>query len=88
MADEGLCPNPNGNAQDQIRADFTNCALPANALSSSNCIPAITNEPANCGYADSTIGICSYCSSGGINSADTCCYNSDLEDRCPLSPPA
>lgn len=82
VADESLCANPNGNAQDQIRADFTNCALPANALSSSNCIPAIANEPSNCGYADSTIGICSYCSSGGINSTDTCCYNSDIEDRC------
>ncbi|KAK8051587.1 hypothetical protein PG993_002972 [Apiospora rasikravindrae] len=81
-SDKSLCSNPNGNSQNQIRADFTNCALPANSLSSSNCIQASDNEPQNCGYSDSTIGICSYCASGGINSTDTCCYNSKIDDRC------
>jgi hypothetical protein len=28
------------------------------------------------------VGLCAYCSSGGINSTDTCCYNSDVPNRC------
>ncbi|GAB1319116.1 SH3 domain-containing protein [Madurella fahalii] len=82
VADAALCPNPGSNAQSQIRADFTNCALPDNSLSSRNCIPGIANEPENCGYGNSTIGLCSYCAKGGINSTDTCCYQSDAETRC------
>ncbi|SPQ20107.1 eefa9606-5d67-4d23-a96d-fe40a87be0b0 [Thermothielavioides terrestris] len=82
LADKSLCPNPSSEAQAQIRADFTNCALPADSLSSQDCIPAITNEPDNCGYGNSTIGLCSYCAKGGINSTDTCCYSSDAETRC------
>ncbi|CAJ2513671.1 Uu.00g017900.m01.CDS01 [Anthostomella pinea] len=82
-ADRDLCPTTGGsNLQSQIRADFVNCALPANAISSNNCIQGIANEPNNCGYGDSTLGLCSYCSSGGINSTDTCCYNSNVEDVC------
>lgn len=82
MADKELCPNPGPGAAALIRADFTNCALPARSLSSNDCITGITNEPNNCGYGNSTIGLCSYCSSGGINSTDTCCYNSDIKNRC------
>ncbi|KAK3318638.1 hypothetical protein B0H66DRAFT_245792 [Apodospora peruviana] len=82
VADNNLCANPGSNAQTQIRADFTNCALPANSLSSNNCISGIDNEPDNCGYANSTIGLCSYCASGGINSTDTCCYSSNAQTRC------
>ncbi|KAL1861593.1 hypothetical protein VTK73DRAFT_7007 [Phialemonium thermophilum] len=82
VADSAICSNPSGNAAQQIRADFTNCALPANSLSSNNCIQGIANEPDNCGYGNSTIGLCSYCASGGINSTDTCCYNSNVEGRC------
>ncbi len=81
-ADSALCSNPSSNLQTQIRADFTNCALPANSLSSANCIPGIQNEPNNCGYGNSTIGLCSYCASGGINSTDTCCYQSNIQHRC------
>ncbi|KAI0597884.1 hypothetical protein F4775DRAFT_584072 [Biscogniauxia sp. FL1348] len=81
-ADDDLCPSEGSNVQDQIRADFVNCALPADSLSSSSCIQGISNEPDNCGYGDSTIGLCSYCASGGINSTDTCCYNSNAEERC------
>lgn len=40
------------------------------------------NEPDNCGYGKSTLGLCSYCGSGGINSTDTCCYSSNAETRC------
>ena len=82
MADPALCSNPSSNAATQIRADFTNCALPANSLSSANCIPGVQNEPENCGYGNSTIGLCSYCASGGINSTDTCCYQSNIQNRC------
>ncbi|KAL8347296.1 hypothetical protein RB601_003200 [Gaeumannomyces tritici] len=81
-ANTNLCQNPSSNAQRQIRADFTNCALPANALSSNACIQGIANEPQNCGYSGSTVGLCSYCASGGINSTDTCCYSSDIKKRC------
>lgn len=40
------------------------------------------NEPDNCGYGNSTIGFCEYCGSGGQNSTDTCCYNSNAQTRC------
>lgn len=82
VADSALCANPFNDTLKTIRADFTNCALPADSLSSNNCITGIANEPDNCGYGTSTIGLCSYCSSGGINSTDTCCYNSDVKNRC------
>ncbi|KAH6672687.1 SH3 domain-containing protein [Plectosphaerella plurivora] len=81
-ADNSLCANPRGNLISEIRADFTNCALPPDSLSSTGCIQAISNEPNNCGYGNSTIGLCSYCASGGINSTDTCCYNSNVDQRC------
>ncbi|KAI1856833.1 hypothetical protein JX265_011474 [Neoarthrinium moseri] len=82
LSDNKLCSRPGNNAASQIRADFTNCALPADSLSSSQCISAINNEPDNCGYGNSTLGLCSYCASGGINSTDTCCYSSNAERRC------
>ncbi|KAI2606919.1 uncharacterized protein GGS25DRAFT_522435 [Hypoxylon fragiforme] len=81
-ADTDLCPSSSNGRQDQLRADFINCALPADSLSTSSCIQGITNEPDNCGYGQGTIGLCSYCASGGINSTDTCCYNSNIESRC------
>ncbi|RKF61895.1 putative sh3 domain-containing protein [Erysiphe neolycopersici] len=80
-ANRDLCPQLSPNADDQIRADFTNCALPANSLTSA-CISGATNEPNNCGFGESTVGLCQYCASGGINSTDTCCYNSDVKNRC------
>ncbi|KAK0643678.1 hypothetical protein B0T16DRAFT_332672 [Cercophora newfieldiana] len=82
VEDSRLCQSPGGNAGIQARADFTNCALPADALSSNNCISGITNEPENCGYGNSTLGLCTYCKAGGINSTDTCCYSSNAETRC------
>ncbi|KAK1531373.1 SH3 domain-containing protein [Colletotrichum paranaense] len=81
-SDSSLCGNPGSNLVNQIRADFTNCALPAGSLSSSNCIQGVANEKENCGYGNSTVGLCSYCASGGINSTDTCCYNSNIDQRC------
>ncbi|KAL0472436.1 SH3 domain-containing protein [Neurospora intermedia] len=82
VADSSLCENPNDNYSDQIRADFTTCALPADSLSSSDCISGIANEPDNCGFGSSLLGLCGYCKSGGPNATDTCCYNSDAETRC------
>ncbi|EPE32508.1 SH3-domain-containing protein [Glarea lozoyensis ATCC 20868] len=81
VANNALCTNPGGNADRQIRADFTNCALPANSLSGT-CIDGAANEPTNCGFGNSTIGLCQYCGSGGQNSTDTCCYNSRADERC------
>ncbi|CAM1511365.1 Fc.00g088780.m01.CDS01 [Cosmosporella sp. VM-42] len=81
-ADNSLCANPSGDLAKLIRADFTNCALPAGSLSGTTCISGIDNEPENCGYGNSTVGLCQYCASGGINSTDTCCYNAKAEDRC------
>ncbi|KAI1327491.1 hypothetical protein F5Y16DRAFT_191750 [Xylariaceae sp. FL0255] len=82
IADPSLCPSPGSNADAQLRADFQDCALPASSLNPSTCINAIDNEPNNCGYGESTLGLCSYCGSGGTNSTDTCCYNSDVQNRC------
>lgn len=82
VSDSELCSNPSSQSIAEIRADFTDCALPAGALSPSQCIDAIDNEPENCGFGNSTIGLCYYCSAGGVNSTDTCCYNSDADSRC------
>ncbi|KAI1168289.1 hypothetical protein F5B18DRAFT_658611 [Nemania serpens] len=82
VANPSLCPVPGSNAQAQIRSDFEICAQPAGALSPAGCLRATNNEPNNCGYGDSVFGLCSYCASGGINSTDTCCYNSNAEKRC------
>ncbi|KAH8681104.1 hypothetical protein BX600DRAFT_504842 [Xylariales sp. PMI_506] len=82
VADNALCYNASSESSTQIRADFTNCALPADSLSSSTCIEGIKNEPDNCGYGNSTVGLCSYCSSGGINSTDTCCYSANANTLC------
>ncbi len=80
-ADDALCTNPNSNAISQIRADFTNCALPADSLSGA-CIEGSANEPDNCGFGNSTIGLCQFCASGGVNNTDTCCYSAGADTRC------
>ncbi|OBT68678.1 hypothetical protein VE03_01763 [Pseudogymnoascus sp. 23342-1-I1] len=67
---------------EQIRADFITCSLPANSLNSGKCITGIDNEPDNCGFGTSTVGLCGYCGAGGQNSTDTCCYNSQAESVC------
>lgn len=81
-ADTNLCPQPGDNLMDLIRADFTTCGLPDDALTPSRCIKGIDNEPENCGFADSTFGLCTYCAAGGINATDSCCVNSNVDDRC------
>ncbi|TAQ91602.1 hypothetical protein B7494_g70 [Chlorociboria aeruginascens] len=81
VGDSSLCPNPGSDADSQIRADFTNCALPADSLTG-DCIQGSTNEPDNCGFGNSTLGLCQYCGTGGQNSTDTCCYNSKADEKC------
>lgn len=71
-ADKDLCADPSPDLTKLIRADFATCSLPDGALSG-RCISGFDNEAINCGFANSTIGLCSYCAAGGINSTDTCC---------------
>ncbi|PNY29682.1 Uncharacterized protein TCAP_00410 [Tolypocladium capitatum] len=80
-ADKDLCSNPGPDLTKLIRADFTTCALPEGALQG-RCISGLDNEPRNCGFGNSTLGLCSYCKAGGANSTDTCCYNANAEKRC------
>lgn len=76
-----LCGTPGNNANSQIRADFTRCSLPANALSG-DCIEAVRNEPSECGYGSNLQGLCSYCAGSTVNSTSSCCVNSNVEARC------
>lgn len=76
-----ICGNAGSNALTQIRADFTNCALPANALTGT-CIPAVANQPNNCGFGSNLGGLCSYCASSSPNATDSCCVFSDSTSRC------
>ena len=79
--DNHLCGEPNSAYLDQIRADFTNCALPSNSLSQ-QCIPGEENEPNNCGFSSSLQGLCSYCASSSPNATDSCCAASNVTSRC------
>lgn len=65
----------------QIRADFTNCALPANSLSE-QCITGAQNEPDNCGFSTSLQGLCAYCATSSPNATDSCCVESKVTSRC------
>ena len=73
--------NPAPYAISQLRADFTNCALPANAITGT-CIPAYLNEPNNCGFQNNLEGLCAYCGGSTVNSTDSCCLESRVETRC------
>ncbi|KAF2733163.1 hypothetical protein EJ04DRAFT_276602 [Polyplosphaeria fusca] len=76
-----LCGSSGSQAISQIRADFTNCALPADSLSGT-CIDAAQNEPYECGYQSNLQGLCSFCASSSPNATDSCCVNSNVESRC------
>ncbi|EPS45381.1 hypothetical protein H072_550 [Dactylellina haptotyla CBS 200.50] len=76
-ADPMICNSSRSDKTDQIRSDFTICALPADSLSG-QCIPAIENESKNCGFNNNLPGLCSYCGTSSPNSTDSCCYNVDL----------
>lgn len=81
-SDSELCSDPNQDLNDLIRADFITCSLPARALAARSCISGEDNEEDNCGYGNSTIGLCAHCSEDGGNDADTCCYRANVEERC------
>ncbi|KAF4306748.1 hypothetical protein GTA08_BOTSDO04966 [Botryosphaeria dothidea] len=76
-----LCGTTSSNVNSQIRADFTNCALPANSLTGS-CISGVQNEPENCGYLNNLQGLCSFCATSSPNATDSCCINSNVNERC------
>jgi hypothetical protein len=76
-----LCRTSKSNFMDQIRADFTVCALPADSLSGT-CISGAQNEPDECGYGPNLSGLCSYCASSSPNSTDSCCVNTNASSRC------
>lgn len=77
-----LCGSPREGFMDQIRADFTNCALPSDSLSG-GCVAAEQNEPENCGFATNLQGLCGYCATSSPNATDSCCEASRVGDRCP-----
>ncbi|RMZ79830.1 hypothetical protein DV737_g3230, partial [Chaetothyriales sp. CBS 132003] len=81
VATNSLCSGRDSDYQDQLRADFTNCALPANSLSGS-CISGETNEPENCGYSSNLIGLCDFCRDSTTNATDSCCLTSNATGRC------
>ncbi|KAI5250491.1 hypothetical protein E4T43_00074 [Aureobasidium subglaciale] len=81
IAASDICGDASSNAISQIRADFTNCALPANSLSGS-CITGVTNEPENCGFASNLVNLCSYCAASSPNATDSCCVYSNTTTRC------
>lgn len=76
-----LCGSFGDNAIKQIRADFQDCVTPANSLSET-CIPAVQNEPDECGYSSNLGGLCSHCAASSPNATDSCCVNSNAESRC------
>jgi len=77
-----LCAAPGSNYLNQIRADFTNCALPADSLNGLSCIEGVSNEPENCGFSTNLAGLCSYCQASSVNATDSCCVTSDSTGRC------
>ncbi|KAF2152339.1 hypothetical protein K461DRAFT_327882 [Myriangium duriaei CBS 260.36] len=81
ITSSSACGAQGPNAASQIRADLTNCALPAQSLQQS-CIGGAANEPTNCGFTSNTVGLCSYCAAGSPNATDSCCVFSNTETRC------
>ncbi|KAJ5527473.1 hypothetical protein N7513_011632 [Penicillium frequentans] len=72
-----LCSSAGKNYMSQIRSDFTICSSPADSLTGS-CIEGATNEPTNCGFANNTIGLCTYCDS----ESDSCCTSANATTVC------
>lgn len=81
VVDSELCPGLDDNYMQQIRSDFTVCALPADSLTGS-CVSGADNEPDECGYGPNLMGLCRYCSSSSSNSTDSCCENANAATRC------
>ncbi|KAL2062800.1 hypothetical protein VTL71DRAFT_5872 [Oculimacula yallundae] len=79
VADSELCTSPSNYTNIQLRADYTNCGLPDDALVGSDCIEGRTNEPTNCGFGNATIGLCQYCRD---TPNDSCCSSAQYSERC------
>ena len=82
VGNKQLCANPGTSYVNQIRADFTNCALPADSLNGGVCIEGVENEPDNCGFSTNLQGLCNYCRGSSENATDSCCVTSDTTGRC------
>lgn len=76
-----ICGEAGPNALQQIRADFTNCALPANSITGS-CIQAVQNQGSDCGFNNNLGSLCTYCSASSPNATDSCCLFSNTTERC------
>ncbi|KAJ9622206.1 hypothetical protein H2204_011638 [Knufia peltigerae] len=81
IVSSSLCMGRNNDYADELRADFTNCALPANSISGS-CISGETNEPNNCGFGDNLMSLCNFCRSSTENGTDSCCFTSNAQGLC------
>lgn len=77
-----LCAVPGTNYLSQLRADFTNCALPADSLDGGVCIEAVANEPDSCGFSTNLPGLCNYCRASSENATDSCCVTSNSTGLC------
>jgi hypothetical protein len=82
VGNKQLCASPGSNFVNQIRADFTNCALPADSLNGASCIEGVENEPDNCGFSTNLQGLCNYCRGSSENATDSCCVTSNATGRC------
>ena len=67
---------------DQVRADFTNCALPSDSLST-GCLTGEANESDDCGFSTNLQGLCGFCATSSPNATDSCCETSKVTSRCP-----
>lgn len=76
-----LCGTPDANAITQLRADFTNCALPAGSIADT-CVPGYVNEGTTCGFQNNLDGLCTYCNTSSLNATDSCCVTSNAGSRC------
>ncbi|RMY90099.1 hypothetical protein D0864_06325 [Hortaea werneckii] len=76
-----VCGTASDDALTQIRADFTNCALPADSLTGS-CIEGVENEPNDCGFDENLGSLCEYCAASSPNSTDSCCVFANTTSRC------
>lgn len=81
VASDQLCAGRSKDYPNQLRADFTNCALPASSLSGS-CIPGEENEPNDCGFGSNLVGLCNFCRASTENGTDSCCLTSNATGRC------
>src|SRR5204863_6273115 len=76
-----VCGTPQSRFMDQIRADFTVCALPADSLTGV-CIAGEQNEPSECGFGPNLLGLCGFCAASSPNSTDSCCVTANVTSRC------